>query len=162
MHGYPAYAPFARDCMDPEVVPYYAELMRSFSGKPVLFSEFGNPECAGEPSTFACLTEDEMAAYCTAVLTRLHERGAIGALWWCWADYDPSLRDLPPFDRAPHELHFGIVRADGTEKPVAGALARFARSAPRVQPAAPPQFDETRFFASLPGGLLANYHRYRS
>ena len=162
MHGYPVYAPFARDRMDPEVVPYYLELMRSFSDKPVLFSEFGNPECAGEHTSFACLSEEEMAIYCTAVLERLHARGAIGALWWCWADYVPALADWPPCDRAPHELHFGIVRNDGTEKPVARALQLFAARALRVREAPPAQFNEASFYATLPGGLFANYRRYRS
>ena len=70
-----------------------------------------------------------MAEYASAVLDRLHARGALGAFWWCWADYDPSLASLPPFDRAPHELRFGIVRSDGSLKPVAERLAAFAREA---------------------------------
>jgi hypothetical protein len=78
-------------------------------------------------AAYPCLTEDENAAYCTAVLERLHADGRLGAYWWCWADYAGDLHDVPPFDRAPHERTFGIVRADGSEKPVAAALAAFAR-----------------------------------
>ena len=89
----------------------------------MLFSEFGNPTCppAGQipGSEFACLDESEMATYAREVLERLHEQGRLGAYWWCWADYHDDLRDTPPFDRAPHELTFGIVRSDGTTKPVA-------------------------------------------
>jgi endo-1,4-beta-mannosidase len=128
----------------------------------VLFSEFGNPECGKDATAFACLNENEMADYCTSVLERLQRRGSLGALWWCWADYDRRLADLPPFDRAPHELHFGIVRMDGSEKPVAGALAAFAKRALPVVSAPSRQFDETEFYASLPGGLFADYRRYRS
>ncbi len=61
------------------------------------------------------------------MLERLHADGRLGAYWWCWADYADALRDEPPFDRAPHERTFGIVRSDGSEKPVAAALAAFAR-----------------------------------
>ncbi|MBV8748959.1 MAG: hypothetical protein JO103_04520, partial [Candidatus Eremiobacteraeota bacterium] len=152
MHGYPVYSAFARGRLDPEVVPFLAHLAAMFSHKPVLFSEFGNPTCPpgklapfervalpDEPpnptispddlvlATYACLTEDEMAWYCTQVLERLHADGRLGAYWWCWADYADDLRDEPPFDRAPHELTFGIIRSDGSEKPVAAALAAFAR-----------------------------------
>ena len=45
MHGYPVYSAFARGRIDPDVVPFLAQLMQSFSGKPVLFSELGNPAC---------------------------------------------------------------------------------------------------------------------
>ncbi|MBV8581560.1 MAG: hypothetical protein JOZ86_13120 [Candidatus Eremiobacteraeota bacterium] len=152
MHGYPVYSAFARGRLDPEVVPFLAHLAAMFSHKPVLFSEFGNPTCPpgklapfervalpDEPpnptispddpvlATYACLTEDEMAWYCTQVLERLHADGRLGAYWWCWADYADDLRDEPPFDCAPHELTFGIIRSDGSEKPVAAALAAFAR-----------------------------------
>jgi len=161
MHGYSVYATFARDRLDTAVVPFYAELMRSFADKPLLFSEFGNPTCAPEtPTGFACLSEDEMASYATAVLERLHACGTIGAQWWCWADYDPSLAELPPFDRAPHELHFGIVRADGSPKPVARALASFARRALAVREPPPPIAEESAYYESLPAGLYALYHRY--
>jgi endo-1,4-beta-mannosidase len=129
MHGYPAYSAFARGVADPEVVPFLAALTSSFAGKPVLFSEFGNPACTPftRASAIPCLEEDAMAQYASAVLCRLHARGALGAFWWCWTDYDPALAATPPFDCAPHELSFGIVRADGSEKPVARALSAFAR-----------------------------------
>jgi endo-1,4-beta-mannosidase len=126
MHGYPAYSAFARGVADPEVVPFLAALTSSFAEKPVLFSEFGNPECT-RASTMPCLDEDAMATYASAVLGRLHARGALGAFWWCWTDYDPALATTPPFDCAPHELSFGMLRADGSEKPVARALSAFAR-----------------------------------
>jgi len=162
MHGYSVYATFAHDRLDEEVVPFYADLMRSFSGKPLLFSEFGNPTCAPHAaSAFACLSETEMATYATGVLERLHARGAIGALWWCWADYDARLADLPPFDRAPHELHFGIVRSDGSEKPVARALAEFSARCLAVREAPAPIAEESAYYASLPLGIHALYHRYR-
>ncbi len=164
MHGYSTYAVFARDRLDEDVVPFYARLMQALSGKPLLFSEFGNPACppnAQRVGAFACLDEDEMATYCRGVLERLHRAGTIGALWWCWSDYDPSLADLPPFDRAPHELRFGMIRADGSEKPVARALAAFAAENRQVLPEPPPIIGEDAFYASLPQGIHALYRDYR-
>lgn len=151
MHGYSVYGDIARGRTDPDYVPFLCQLWQSMSGKPVLFNEFGNPSCPpgtvspyerqplpGDPpadvsnlpknaAPYACLTEDEMAQYCTNVLERLQKRGALGAFWWNWTDYAPELAQTPPFDGAPHEMTFGMVRADGSDKPVALALQAFAR-----------------------------------
>lgn len=186
MHGYSVYSSFARGRTDPEVVPFLCQVMQSLAGKPVLFNEFGNPTCpAGTVSPydrvplpgeapmeasalprnaapFACLNEEEMAAYATAVLERLYVRGALGAFWWCWADYDARLAQTPPFDGAPHELHFGIVRNDGSEKPVAHALRDFARENRHTVAPPPPIVDQTSWFEGLPDGVNAAYAAYVS
>ncbi|MHB8147323.1 MAG: glycoside hydrolase 5 family protein, partial [Vulcanimicrobiaceae bacterium] len=185
MHGYPVYSAFSRGRLDADVVPFLMQLMQSCSGKRVLFTELGNPTCPpgtvspydrvplpGEPppptsalpanpASYACLTEAEMAQYAYAVIDRVHARGGLGALWWCWADYDASLATLPPFDQAAHELHFGIVRNDGTLKPVAQALQRVASERRSVLAAPAPIVGEEAYYASLPQGIEADYRRYR-
>ena len=162
MHGYPVYSPFARDRLDCEVVPFLYELTASCARKPVLFSEFGNPTCPKDAAsgTFACLSENEMALYAWRVLDRLQQRGALGAFWWCWADYAPELATTPPFDRAPHELTFGIVRDDGSEKPVAESLAAFVREHRDVHAAPPPIVSERDYYAALPASQRAAYAAY--
>jgi endo-1,4-beta-mannosidase len=164
MHGYSVYSAFARDRRDSNVVPFLCQLQQSFSGKPVLFTDFGDPECppgATQVDDFACLDEAEMAGYASDVLQRLHARGALGAFWWCWADYDPALAQLPPFDRAPHELRFGIVRSDGSAKPVAATLAQFAREARNVvKPLPAPIADESEHYAGLPASIESEYRTY--
>jgi endo-1,4-beta-mannosidase len=164
MHGYSVYSKFARDRLDTSVVPFLCRLQQSFSGKSVLFSEFGNPECppgSSRVNGFACLDEDEMARYARVVFERLHGSGALGAFWWCWADYDPELANLPPFDRAPHELRFGVVRSDGTPKPVAATLAAFAREARDVvEPPPAPIADENEHYAGLPQSIESEYQSY--
>jgi endo-1,4-beta-mannosidase len=168
MHGYSVYAAFSEGRLDTNAVPFYETLAASLSKKPVLFSEFGNPACAPgttdaeQAKPFACLHEEEMAAYCTTVLDRLQRAGSLGAFWWCWSDYDEALATLPPFDLAPHELRFGAMRADGSEKPVAKALRRFAAEARTVQPQTPLDVDEQEYYAGLPGTGHALYRRYRS
>lgn len=161
MHGYSAYATFARDRLDPEVMPFYYELMASFSNKRVLVSEFGNPQCGDGPnlSGHPCLNETEMAAYATAVIERLQKRGALGAYWWCYTDYDQRLRDEPPFDRAPHEFRFGAWRADGSPKPVVEAFSRIARAGAGVAAAPVPDFIESDFYAP-PMDVKAAYADY--
>ena len=163
MHGYSAYAIFARDVHDTDCVPYYCALMQSFSKKAVLFSEFGNPTCPSHPATHTmpCLHEDEMPPYAIGVLDKLHARGALGALWWCWGDYTDELDDLPPFDDAPHELTFGLVRSDGSYKPIADALAAFAREKRTVVSTKPvPIESEERFYLGLPQSICSGYERF--
>lgn len=173
MHGYSVYADIARSRTDPEVVPFFCQLMQSMSGKAVLFNEFGNPTCPpgtvspydrqplpGDPppdkkdlppnaSPYACLTETEMAQYCYAVLDRLQQRGALGAFWWNWADYVPELAKIPPFDQAKHELTFGMIRADGSLKPVAETLQRFVSEGREVVPPPPPIVHEDEWYANI-------------
>jgi hypothetical protein len=79
---------------------------------------------------------------------------------WCWADYAESLASLPPFDLATHELHFGIVRTDGTFKPVARVLERIAKETRPVLPAPQPLTDETKYYNDLPKGLHELYRLY--
>ena len=165
MHGYPVYSDFARSRADASVVPFLCRLMQSISGKAVLFTEFGNPGCpidGSDGSAFACLNEDEMAPYAYAVLDRLHRCGALGAFWWCWADYIPALREWPPFDRSPHELNFGLVRDDGSEKPVAGVLKAFAAENRHAIPPPSPIVGGNSWFEALPGGVKAAYEAYAS
>jgi endo-1,4-beta-mannosidase len=163
MHGYPVYSDFARDRTDPAVVPFLAQLIASLAAKPVLFTEFGNPTCPEERASFpscACLNEKEMAEYATAVLDRLHADGRLGAYWWCWADYADDLRETAPFDEAEHELSFGIVRSDGTTKPVASALAAFAREAREVGEPHDPAMFEPAYYADLPRSTQDAYARF--
>lgn len=177
---------FARSRLDPEVVPFLAMLTAAFSYKPVLFSGFGSPTCppgkfsafesfavADEPpnstispddpvfATYPCLTEDENALYCTSVLERLHADGRLGACWWCWADYAPELETDPPFDEASHERSFGIVRTDGSEKPVAAALAAFARRQLHVlEPNDMPMISATYYYRTLPTSIKTLYDAF--
>lgn len=148
MHGYPMYVDWAAGPLDPDFVPFACALTTALSGKPTMMEEFGGPTAPkGEPATVwqwvsygnprrqFMPSEDDLAAYIEAVLPRLVEVGATGALLWCFADYAPALFDRPPCDESWHERSFGLVRADGSLKPHAEVLRRFAASRPTVQAA---------------------------
>lgn len=163
MHGYSVYSPFSRGRLDADVVPYLSQLVQSCTHKRVLFTEFGNPTCPpgrADIGAFACLTEREMTTYATAVLDKLQRSGALGAFWWCWADYAPEIAHLPPFDDAPHELTFGIVRNDGSEKPVATALRDFATEHRPIVDPPPPIVDEPDYYSNLPESIARHYAAY--
>lgn len=150
MHSYPMYLPWARDPLDPDLVPYTCALVTALCGKPTLMEEFGGCTAApGEPSQMWNWTaygqpreqfmasEDDFAAYIEAVLPRLVDVGATGAMLWCFADYVPALWDKPPCEQSKHERFFGLVRPDGTLKPHAEVIRRFAATQPTVNETPP-------------------------
>jgi len=149
MHGYPMYVPWARDPLDPDFVPFLCGLTEALAGKPCLAEEWGGCTAPGggpstewewvaygEPRSQFMAGEPEFAAYVEAVLPKLVEVGATGAMLWCFADYHESLWDRPPCDPhgAKHERHFGLVRPDGSLKPHAEVIRRFAATNPVVRP----------------------------
>ncbi len=75
--------------------------------------------------TTPLVEEEAAAAYTTAALEGLRRAGCLGALLWCYSDYDPALWANPPFDLAPHERAFGLWRVDGTPKPAVAAITAF-------------------------------------
>jgi endo-1,4-beta-mannosidase len=148
MHGYPMYIDWARDPLDPDFVPYLCALVTALTGKPCLAEEWGgctSPDTAGSttwswtaygsPRTQFMAGEEAFADYVDLVLPRLVDVGASGAFMWCFADYHPDLWDRPPCDDggAKHERHFGLVRPDGSLKPHAEVIRRFAATAPTVR-----------------------------
>ncbi len=137
MHAYPLYSDHARSFLDPELVPFACALTAGLGGKGrgTLMQEFGlcsaprgstgtfiTDDFLGEPREQYLASEEEGAEYYGAVVDRLVDTGATGAYAWCYADYDASLFTRPPFDRAIRERTFGLVRADGSEKPAAAVF----------------------------------------
>lgn len=142
MHAYPLYCSTARSFLDPELVPFACALSAALSatGRPTLMQEFGlctapagargysfTDDFLGTQRSQYLASEDEAAAYYEAVLNRLADTGARGAYAWCYADYDARLFTRPPLTTAVRERTFGVVRADGSEKPAVDVFRRFIR-----------------------------------
>jgi endo-1,4-beta-mannosidase len=155
MHAYPLYSETARSFLDPELVPFSCALTAglSASGRRPLMQEFGlctapsgiaghtfTDDFLGQPRAQYLASEEEAALYYDAVLDGLVDSGAAGAYAWCYADYDARLFTRPPLDTAVRERTFGLVRADGTEKPAAAVFRRLRkrRDAGGLMPAAIP------------------------
>ena len=108
-------------------------------------------------------SEQDLAEYVERVLPKLVEVGALGAVLWCFADYAPELHDLPPCDQSWHERHFGLVRPDGTLKPHAAVIQRFAANRPRVAPArwqGAPEIDPEAYYRYPLANAKQAYRRY--
>jgi len=148
MHSYPMYVPWARRPLDAEFVPFTVALTSALCGKPVLMEEFGG--CTAQPGQDSYVmkwtetngrareqfmaSEEDFAEFIRLTLPLLQESGATGAMVWCFADYIPELWNLPPCDNAQHERFFGLVRPDGSLKPHAEVMKKFAETNPQVKP----------------------------
>jgi endo-1,4-beta-mannosidase len=148
MHSYPMYTNFTRSPLDPDFVPYTCALTTALCGKPTLMEEFGGCTAQpgeksyvwkwtayGQPREQFMASEEALADYMRAVLPKLVEVGATGAMTWCYADYVEALWDKPPCSESKHERFFGLVRPNGTLKPHAQVMKDFAATKPTVQPA---------------------------
>jgi len=129
MHGYPIYASWAEGLLDEQLLPFLARVTRWLgNGTDVLFSEFGLPTVrAGETARDPRLVDEDAAAlYTASALEALRDAGCLGAMLWCYSDYDEARWSSPPLDLARHERSFGLWRADGSPKPAVAAVAAFA------------------------------------
>ena len=139
MHAYPLYSDAARSFLDPELVPFSCALTAELAGRGrrPLMQEFGlctaargepartiTDDFLGAPRAQYLASEDEGAVYYSDVLRRLVDIGAAGAYAWCYGDYHARLFARTPLDRAVRERTFGLVRADGSEKPAVDVFRR--------------------------------------
>jgi endo-1,4-beta-mannosidase len=142
MHAYPLYSKTARSFLDPELVPFCCALTAGLAAtrRPTLMQEFGlctapqdsegitiTDDFLGNPLSQYLASETEAATYYSAVLERLVATGASGAYAWSYGDYDARLFDRSPISTAVRERTFGLVRADGSEKPVTDVFRQFRK-----------------------------------
>jgi endo-1,4-beta-mannosidase len=170
MHGYPIYARWADGPADAELLPFLARVTRWLGeGRDVLFSEFGLPtHRRGDPPVRGAggtplVEEGTAGAYTAAALEGLRRAGCVGALLWCYSDYDSRLWQNPPFDLAPHERTFGLWRVDGSPKPAVAAIAAFVGAERCTAGYSDPWIDIDRdeFLRDPSAQLPRLYRRYR-
>jgi endo-1,4-beta-mannosidase len=174
MHGYPIYARWADGPTDEQLLPFLARVTHWLGeSRDVLFTEFGLPTYrrgdpserrARVPNATVLIEEDAAAAYTATALEELRRTGCLGAMLWCYSDYDPVLWESPPLDLAPHERSFGLWRVDGSPKPSVAAVAAFVGAERCIAGDAHPWIDIDRDeFGRDPSSQLPRlYRRYRS
>jgi len=174
MHGYPIYAPWAEGPTDERLLPFLTDVTRWLAGgRDVAFTEFGLPTYrAGDPAGEAArrqnprslVDENAAAAYTERALTALQRAGCVGAMLWCYTDYDSAIWHEPPLDLAVHERSFGLWRADGSPKPSVAVVEAFAGARRRAGPVDYPWIDlEPGEFLVNPGVELRRlYGLYRT
>lgn len=151
MHGYPIYARWAHGPTDEQLLPFLADVTRWLAGgRDLLFAEFGLPTFrrgapAGDgprlrnPSSL--VEEQAAAAYTERALAALQRAGCVGAMLWCYSDYDSAIWQEPPLDLAVHERSFGLWRADGSAKPSVTVVEAFAGARRLADPDGYPWID---------------------
>ena len=173
MHGYPIYASWAEGPTDEHLLPFLAHVTSWLGeGRDVLFSEFGLPtyrrgdpgEQSARRNSTLLVEEDAAAAYTARALEALRRAGCLGAMLWCYSDYDPTLWESPPLDLAPHERTFGLWRTDGSPKPAVAAVTAFvgAERRPVVRARAWIDIDRAEYWSDASAQLPRLYRRYRS
>jgi len=120
----PHFYPKETDALRHSVFAGFAMRMLQTFRHPVLLEEFG---CSSDQSA-----DDDAAAYYRTVLWSAFGAGNCGAL--CWNSHDFTVADRPPYSHHPYELHFGVIRTDGSRKPQADEVARFAAFAAEHNP----------------------------
>jgi hypothetical protein len=161
MHAYPMYLDWARQPLDPDLVPFTCALTEALTGKPVLMEEWGGCTAApGEPSHVWSWHDvrGERASSWPRRRTwrttwrrccpRLVDVGATGAMLWCFADYAEHLWSRP--------LRRGAARALLRPR----AARRFAEAARRRRVA----LDVTpeAYYADPAGHARRLYRAYQS
>ena len=138
----------------------------------MLFAEFGLPtyrrgDPAGEAirrrDASSLVEEQAAAAYTERALAALQRAGCVGAMLWCYSDYDPAIWDDPPLDLAVHERSFGLWRADGSPKPSVAVVEAFAGARRLAAPDEYPWIDlgPEEFLVEPNVALPRLYARYR-
>ncbi|MDE3076632.1 MAG: cellulase family glycosylhydrolase [Chloroflexota bacterium] len=176
MHGYSIYAAWAKHPLDSDVCPFLNTLTESLGRKRVLFEEFGICTAApGQKSHYLDIptragvlhqyfaSEEEAATYYEEVLEKLWDAGSLGALAWCYGDYDQSLWGAPPCNTHVHERTFGLLRANGSPKPMAEVLQRFAAERRPIKPLPPEKLFSGMdgYYRELPHSLTERFQDFR-
>lgn len=139
LHAHPDRSPVAEDPLDADFVLYVLTLARALWGKVPLLGSLGigTVPTPGDPGTFLTsrtadvrvylASETEQAEYVEKVLDGSWQMGAPGVWLMAYADAPEAQWEEPPFDEAIGERAAGVVRRDGTEKPAAEVVRRFAQ-----------------------------------
>ena len=105
MHGYPIYARWADGPTDEQLLPFLADVTRWLAGgRDVLFAEFGLPTFRrGDPVGDGLRLRSAARSSRSRLprptreraLAALRGAGCVGAMLWCYSDYDPAIWESP-------------------------------------------------------------------
>jgi len=140
VHAWSVYFPVSVEPFDLRTVVFTFLLASWLAGKAVFIQELGlptspgrfseewiNDDFLGQKKKIYLASEEGQAHFIEQSIIELKKVGCPGVFLWCYADYDQSIWNRPPLDRAKRERFFGIIRSDGSEKPVVEILQKTIR-----------------------------------
>lgn len=114
LHSYPAGE------LPTTVFPEQPELARNIYGRrPVIMTESGYHNGFGDHKDQPAVSENAAAKYISRLFLENYNHGVVRTYLYELFD------ELPDPDAKDHELHWGLVRNDGSEKPAFASLANF-------------------------------------
>ncbi|MBR2488861.1 MAG: cellulase family glycosylhydrolase [Clostridia bacterium] len=118
VHPYPAYVPH---CYTDSIASMKSRLHST--AESTFYSDLGQKPCLCEEigtlgNMLGC--EETAAVYLKANMNSLWANGNTGVLWWC--AHDQTNLDFPPYDWCGLERELGIIRTDGSYKPLADVI----------------------------------------
>ena len=123
MHGYPIYARWADGPIDDHLLPFLARVTHWLGESRDLFSASSGCRRYASSERMPRWPTRYGERHMASALGR--RAGCLGALLWCYSDYDRRLGEPAVGSRAPRALSFGLWRADGSPKPAVAAIAAF-------------------------------------
>jgi len=119
---YPATLDWSRGSKDSQVVGFLVQITGWLGQRPVLIEGLG--VAVEPPGSYplddglrkTLVGEKEAAVFYQQALDLLQQSGCLGALAWCYSDYEVTLEELPPFSEHPEERFFGLFDASGKPK----------------------------------------------
>ncbi|HEY8498327.1 MAG TPA: hypothetical protein VIK90_03660 [Limnochordales bacterium] len=127
-----------------------ARRLAAAHGKEVWLEEFG--------ATHSVFGEEEVARWAARVVEEARLHGATRIGWWCGLDFRAELAAVAPYRHHPHEISFGMLRADRSPRPVAQALREAVRAplpaTQRVGLLVPSYLYRAYPFSERPAGVL--------
>ena len=158
--------------LDLAVVPFLGSIMSWLGNKPAAVHEIGVPtiptlsDSASRQYRLAkesfLASEDELALRMEKVLANIDRFKIRSVFWKSYGDYHPTIWKWPPFDRHVEERFCGLLRHDGSPKPVAAAFRSF-ESEPSDKELSEDWLDmsEEDFYKDPKSALARLYRRFR-
>lgn len=137
--------PYEDDSLRYSYIPSFIIKMCNY-GRPILLEEFG---CS---DSFA--SEEHQASYYRTTLNSAFLAGAVGALCWCYSDFD--LPYQKPYSHHPFELLFGVTRKDKSVKPSGYEVERFSKIINTIDPFEI-DIEESNAFIIVPSYYVLDY-----
>jgi endo-1,4-beta-mannosidase len=158
--------------LDLAVVPFFGVVAEWLGSKPVMVQEFGVPtipilsDSASRQFRAAkesfLVSEDDLAAQVAEAIANIGRFNIGGVFWKSYGDYHPTIWKWPPLAKNVGERFCGLLRHDGSPKPVAAAFVA-ANTGPSKEELTRDWLDmpEEDFYKDPRSSLARLYHRFR-